>query len=384
MTETLRPESPERVAEMLRERAEAGTSVRIRAGGTKSGWGFPVDDAAGVLDLSEVSGIVEHNVGDLTAILRAGTTLAEARRAFAEAGQMLTIDPWLGEGEQATIGGIVATGDSGPQRHRYASTRDLVLGIQLATPDGTLARAGSKVIKNVAGYDLAKLFTASYGTLGVITEVIVRLQPIPRERATAVARTDDTSVLEEGARAVAGASLELECLDVSWQEGAGSLLARCAGTAVEPRIRRTLGLMAEAGLEGEKVDDDTDLWEEQRRRQRAPEGVTIRVSARMSELARVAEAAEAVGAGLVGRAAYGVSWLRLPPAGAAEIVQAVEEVRARLKPFACVLLDAPEEVRRKVDVWHSEMVPGVELMRRIKERFDPARTCNPGIFMGGI
>ena len=112
--------------------------------------------------------ILEHNEGDLTAVLQAGVPLAEAQAAFADKGQMFAVDPPLGAGDAATIGGVMATADSGPLRHRYGGVRDLVLGITVALSDGTLAKAGSKVIKNVAGYDLGKLFTGSYGTLGLI------------------------------------------------------------------------------------------------------------------------------------------------------------------------------------------------------------------------
>ena len=146
------------VAAALREAARACACV---GGGTKLGWGRPIE--APELSLAELDAIVEHNVGDLTAILQAGCPLATAREAFAADGQMLALDP---PDDGATIGGVVATGDSGPLRHRYGGPRDLVLGVQVALPDGSLARAGSKVIKNVAGYDLAKLMTGAYGTLG--------------------------------------------------------------------------------------------------------------------------------------------------------------------------------------------------------------------------
>src|SRR2546430_16810200 len=99
---------------------------------------------------------------------------------------MLAIDPPLADGDAATVGGVLATADSGPLRHRHGGPRDLVLGTTVALSDGTVARAGGKVIKNVAGYDLAKLFTGSYGTLGAILEVAVRLHPLPPRTVTAV------------------------------------------------------------------------------------------------------------------------------------------------------------------------------------------------------
>lgn len=380
----LRPGNAEEVAEALRERDRAEEAVVIRGGGSKAGWGTPIEGASAVLRTSSLAGVVEHNEGDLTAIVRAGTPLTAAQDVFGGADQMLAMDPWPGDSGEATIGGVVAAADGGPLRHRFGATRDLVLGIQFVTADGTVARSGSKVIKNVAGYDLAKLFTGSFGTLGVVTEVIVRLQPLPRRRVTVVGATADERALGDAARAVAGAALELECLDVAYERSGGRVLARIAGAAPEPRVGPVRALLQDHGCEVEQMEDDAALWDEQRRAQRAPGGVCVRVSARPTEITRVAQAARALGGSFVGRAAFGTCWVTLPGEDAADAVAAVEELRTRMRPYACVVLDAPEETRRKLDVWHSERIPALELMRRVKARFDPKRTCNPGIFVGGI
>ncbi|MBA3408246.1 MAG: FAD-binding oxidoreductase, partial [Solirubrobacterales bacterium] len=181
----MRPDTPEAAAELLRTLGEAGRPVRPRGGGTKD-WGAVVEEAVEV-ETGGLARILEHNVGDFTAVLEAGVPLAEAQAEFAEQGQMLAIDPApsarkAGRGEaagrgrgDATVGGVMAANDSGPLRHRYGSMRDLVVGTTVALSDGTLARSGGKVIKNVAGYDLGKLFTGSFGTLGLIVRVAVRL-----------------------------------------------------------------------------------------------------------------------------------------------------------------------------------------------------------------
>src|SRR5918998_5975489 len=172
--------APRAQRELAAALAEAGGTVRVRGAGTKLAWvrGEP-DVELSTTDLDE---IVEHNEGDLTAVLQAGVPLARAQQRFAEAGQMLALDPPDGGG---TIGGGVATNDSGPLRTRYGGIRDLVVGMRVALADGTGAESGGKVIKNVAGYDLAKLFVGSYGRLGAILEVSVRLHPLPPETATA-------------------------------------------------------------------------------------------------------------------------------------------------------------------------------------------------------
>src|ERR687895_2064445 len=210
--------------------AETGGTVRVRGAGTKLAWVRGEPDVE--LSTAGLDEIVEHNEGDLTAVLQAGVPLARAQQRFAEAGQMLALDPPDGG---ATIGGVVATNDSGPLRTRYGGIRDLVVGMRVALADGTVAKSGGKVIKNVAGYDLAKLFTGSYGTLGAILEVSVRLHPLPPATATAVGHTRSPHLLGGGAAALSHGRLEQMGLDVRWAAGAGMALARFGGAAARPQ-----------------------------------------------------------------------------------------------------------------------------------------------------
>ena len=180
----MRPESVEEAAALLRELGAQGQAVRPVGGGTKP-WGPPGDCAP--LETGGLARILEHNVGDFTAILEAGAPFAEAQAGFAEHGQAIAWDPPVTP--ESTIGGIMATADSGPLRHRFGGVRDLVVGVTVVLSDGTVAKAGGKVIKNVAGYDLAKLFTGSFGTLGLIATISVRLHPDPEHTATAHGRT---------------------------------------------------------------------------------------------------------------------------------------------------------------------------------------------------
>ncbi|HUZ28152.1 MAG TPA: FAD-binding oxidoreductase, partial [Solirubrobacteraceae bacterium] len=183
MPRQLRPTSFEAAAAALSGAAAAGESVRLIGGASKLAWGTPDPGPDVELRTAVLDQIVEHNAGDLTAVIQAGVPLARAQESFAAAGQMLALDPWLGSERQATLGGILATADSGPLRHRYGAPRDLIVGMTVALSDGTIARSGGKVIKNVAGYDLAKLFCGSFGTLGLILAVNVRLHPLPEQTA---------------------------------------------------------------------------------------------------------------------------------------------------------------------------------------------------------
>jgi glycolate oxidase FAD binding subunit len=325
--------------------------------------------------------IVEHNVGDLTAVIEAGAPLARVQAKLAAERQMLALDPPHGVGSQdATLGGVIATADSGPLRHRYGGPRDLVLGVTVALSDGTIARAGGKVIKNVAGYDLGKLFTGSFGTLGLILSICVRLHPLPSATATALGASDDPAVLAEAARALAAAPLELEALDVAWRAGRGGLLARCAGVEASRRAERTVKLMASAGLDHtDVIEDDAALWARQRAGQRSRNQALVKLAARPRELATVLRAADAAGGTMVGRAALGISFVEVEPDALSRLDAGIPDGAFR------VLLDRPAEPPTDgLDPWGAKDGPALELMRRVKARFDPARVCNPGVFVGGI
>ncbi|MGI9022507.1 MAG: FAD-binding oxidoreductase [Acidimicrobiales bacterium] len=377
------PSSPEEASEVMHAAGDEELRVRVRGGGTKRSWGGSPPHPADVdLSTERLDALVEHNEGDLTAVLQAGLPLARAQKAFADANQMIALDPWLGEGAGATIGGVVATGDSGPLRHRYGAARDLILGITVVLADGTVAKAGGKVIKNVAGYDLAKLFTGSFGTLGLVVEVVMRLHPLAANRVTTLGASDDPNALGSAASAIAHSPFGAESLDVAWSDGHGEVLARFGGAAPEAAAGQAVGLLEHAGLEARQTADDESLWERQRQRQRSSDGSVVRVSGLASELPAVLGAAHEAGASLVGRAGIGLSWITLPPQEAGALVATIEDMRRRLAPFACVVLDAPQDVREKVDVWGDDAA--VPLMRRVKARFDPHGTCNPGLFVGGI
>jgi glycolate oxidase FAD binding subunit len=356
------PATREELAAALGEAGEAGTPVRFRGGGTKLGW--PPARPEGAIELSTggLTKIVEHNAGDLTAVLEAGVPLAEAQALFAKAGQRLALDPPDPGG--ATIGGVVATGDTGPLRGRYGGPRDLVVGMRVALSDGTLAKSGGKVIKNVAGYDIAKLFGGSLGTLGAIVEVSVRLHPVAPDTATAVAEAHSPDELARGALAIGRSPLEHHGIDIAWQAGRGRVLARFAGAVPRPQAEAAEKLLRDEGLATEIVDDDEELWDGQRAAQRGP--LVVKVSGlptRIGELARVADEA---GGSVVGRAALGLSWVRFEEPS----VEAVERLR---RDFVATVEDRPAEL--DVDP-AGPLDPGTrELMRRVKERFDPAGVC---------
>ncbi|MGH7577233.1 MAG: FAD-binding oxidoreductase [Longimicrobiales bacterium] len=326
------------------------------------------------LDTRGLNRVLEHNEGDFTAVLEAGVRLADAQAMFGRAGQMLALDPPLGEGDAATIGGVIAAADSGPLRHRYGSVRELVLGVTVVLSDGTVAKSGGKVIKNVAGYDLAKLFAGSYGTLGVIARVAIRLHPLASATATAQGASADPDRLAATALALARLPLEADALDVSWSNGAGRVLVRFSGAAAAERARAAAARMDV--LEGiETITTDDELWARQRALQRAPRDIVLKVSGRATDLARVLRAAEAAGGTAVSRAALGLSWIALPAASG------VDAIRRALAPRACTVLDGADRV---TEPWPEIEPSTLTLMKRVKDRFDPAGAFHTGSFVGRI
>jgi glycolate oxidase FAD binding subunit len=367
------PATAEEAAQLL----AAGGRIRIRGGGTRAGWGHVTQAPDQVLSTAGLNRIVEHNEGDLTAVLEAGVPLREAQQGFAAAGQMLALDP--PGAPEATVGGVFATGDSGPLRHRYGAARDLIVGITVALPDGTVAKAGGKVIKNVAGYDLAKLFTGAFGTLGLIVQVSLRLHPRPPQAVTARGVSDEPEQLAAAAGALAHTPLEAECLDVAWRAGRGAVLVRFGGATAQRGAEAAAVALREHGCDADVVEDDAALWQEQRAHQRSESQTVVKVSGLPIDLAKVLRAAAQLDGAVVGRAGLGLAWVTLP--GGADAVRAL---RAALAPAACVVGDAPEAVRQAIDPWDAQRAEPLSLLRRVKERFDPSGVCNPGLYVGGI
>ena len=311
-------------------------ALRPRGGGTKLGWSPAGEEGAVDLDTTRLSRILEHNEGDFTAVLEAGVPLVEAQATFGAAGQMLALDPPLGAGDEATIGGIIA----------------------------------AKVIKNVAGYDLGKLFAGSFGTLGLIARVAVRLHPAPARTATVVAETGDPAALGSAALKLAALPLEADCLDADWEGDRGRLTIRFAGTTAVDRAEEA-ARHVELG-ETRIDDDDHELWTQQRARQRAPEGTVVKVAGRPTDLPAVIAAARDAGGTVVSRAGLGISYV---------VGGDVAAIRAAMAPRACTVLDGAARV---ADPWPAVDPGALKVMERIKARFDPERRFRPGAFVGGL
>jgi glycolate oxidase FAD binding subunit len=243
--------------------------------------------------------------------------------------------------------------------------------------DGTVAKAGGKVIKNVAGYDLGKLFAGSFGTLGLIASVAVRLHPLPDQTATATATTDDPERLLRIVLELARRPLEASCLDAAWRHGSGRVLVRFGGAAAPRQAESVANLLDLENVQA--TEDDVDLWRAQGAGQRSADGAVLKVSGRPTDLPNVIRAADAGRATVVSRAALGLSWLAFAPGD--DLAERVATARRALAPRACTVLDGAGRVS---DPWPEPAPAALVVMERIKARFDPARIFRPGAFVGGI
>ncbi len=248
---------------------DSAGALAVSGAGTAAGWAGTLGPVDAVLDLRALVGVITHNPGDMTVSVRAGTPLRELNAELAGHGQHVALDA-ARVADGATVGGLLSTGDAGPGALVYGSLRDLVIGATLVLADGTVARTGGHVIKNVAGYDLAKLVHGAYGTLAVIAEVVLRLHPLPHAVATLMLPCPLADAAEHAARILGG---PYEPAALEWVSDPGALLVRVEGTeaALRERIERLQELLGSAasvaagsaGMDGDAPrapsPDTTDL-----------------------------------------------------------------------------------------------------------------------------
>jgi len=384
------------VSALMRLAHGAGMTVAPRGNGTKTGWGNRPRTVDLVLRMERLNHVREHAAGDLVARAEAGVTLEALQATVRGAGQRLALNP---PGPQATLGGIVAADPSGFLRLRYGTVRDLLIGVTVVLADGTVAKAGGKVVKNVAGYDLCKLFTGSLGTLGLIVETIWRLHPLPAARRTVAVVLDTPDAIGAAVGDLLHAPLTplaLDALELRWSSSGGSftLAALCEGIApgVVAQAATVERLLAAYGTARTLDPDAQDLWWREAGAYPWHEGdtglkVTHLPAALPAVLNAIAELARAgaMAARVAGPAGTGVTYVGLSGGEAESVPALIAAVRARVARAegSVVVPQAPATIKEKVDVWGT-VGDALPLMRRVKERFDPEGILNPGRFVGGI
>jgi len=387
------PATIEEISEVMKLASREGLAVSPRGGGTKMGFGNPPREVDLILSTARMDEVIEHVPGDQIVRVQAGVKLEDLQAMLAEADQMLGLDP---PEEGATIGGVVAANSSGPRRLRYGTVRDLIIGIKIVLADGTVAKAGGKVVKNVAGYDLSKLFTGSLGTLGVIAEANFRLHPIRETARTTFLEVDDYHEIAHVVRGLTHSSFSqfvLDALEMRWEGDRGVIAALFEGIepAAEAQAATAVEVLRSRGEARVLGEDDGDaFWEQCARRPWATGDVALKISAPPADLTAVIDAVlGAAGragaeARLSGHAGTGVTFVGLSGGedALAEVVEQVREIRVR-RGGSVVVQEAPLGVKERMDVW-GPAGDYLGLTRRVKEKFDPGYTMNPGRFLGGI
>ncbi len=374
------PGSTAQTADVLRVAADHGLRVVVRGHGTKLHWGAAPKAVDLLVDTIRLAGVVEHAAGDLVVTARAGTSLVDLQAVVGRAGQELAFDDQL----DSTVGGAIAIAPSGPRRLLRGTLRDLLIGVTFVRADGVVAKAGGKVVKNVAGYDFGKLLTGSYGTLGVVTEAVFRLHPRP-PRSHHVRRTVDVGDVGSAVHAVLASQTVPSAVELDRTADGTELDVLLEGTdeGVAERATAIARLLdAPAG------DGEAPPW--WGRYPFGPGDVALKVTSAIGRVAATVAFAHdaAVDRGLtpsVRASAAGVTHVGLAGDAPADRLAAyVDELReaAAGDGGSVVVLAAPDELRGEIDVWGP--VPGLSLMRRLKAELDPDRRLAPGRFVGGI
>jgi glycolate oxidase FAD binding subunit len=406
------PASTEEAAAVMRVAAEHELAVVPRGGGSRLRWGIPPSRCDLVIDMSRMAEVVEHASGDLVARVQAGARMGDVAAVLAQAGQEIALDVPAG----ATIGGVVASGLAGPRRLRYGTPRDLLIGMTIVRADGTVAKSGGKVVKNVAGYDLGKLFAGSAGTLGLITEATFRLHPLPAARAYVTAEYVAVSVACDAVAAAANSPLVSSAVELSRPEPGGPIqvgvLLEGSVDGIAARSARMADLLGNA-----EVSAEPPAWWPGAPRA-LPGDTLVRVSFWVSALGRVLDAIEATEGKtgvlpvVAGSAGAGVLYVRLGADGQAEPTPGegdasdgaatgyygetgfgtkarfVGKLREALAGERCgvAVLAASPGVRLALADYGgmNGTVPGLALMRAVKDQFDPGHRMAPGRFPDGI
>jgi len=381
------PSSETELAAALRCGDAAGLGVVPRGGGTKAGWGNPPVRADLILSTARLNRVIEHASADLTVSVEAGCTIQNLQNALAQHGQRIAVDPlWP---ERATVGGILSTNDSGSLRIRYGALRDLIIGVTIALPDGTLASSGGKVVKNVAGYDLPKLATGALGTLGVITRANFRLHPLPRNLRSFNFAARDLGDANRVVLAVQDSRLTPTGLQVRFTAGARPAVdVRFEGTdagieAQAVALRKLAAPATETAISDAVWQAREELWSSAEPAAIAKFSVLpASVAETCSRIRRLADSL-----GVQWRAVVqgtGLGWLRLEASNATAIHQVLHTLRPELEQVggSLAVLHRPTAMPA-IDAWGSggDAFP---LMLSVKQQLDPRGTLNPGRFIGGI
>ena len=375
------PRTTEQVAAVTRYANQHNLSIEIVGAGTKRTWGNPIATDI-LLETTRLTGVISHSWQDLTATVPAGTPWSTMQRILATHNQQVALDPlWP---ETATVGGIIATNDSGALRHMYGSLRDLIIGMTIVLADGTIAKSGGKVVKNFAGYDLHKLMTGAFGTLGVITEVTFRLHPVPHHAQTFTISAAQVAQLAPLMKSIRDSHLLTQAIQL---RGSAQNLHLDVQLTAHPDAKHEKLLQQMTEVESLPIELNSSQKLDARESLLAQAGQLI-LKATMLPTNVPAFAAEVIekGGEFVVQS-LGIMYASFP---ADELSYSLaEEFRNHvgLQGGTTFLLAHSASVSQS-ETWamatEGELPSALSLMSEIKHRFDPNRVLNPGRFLGGI
>ena len=394
-----RPRTDEEVSRLLMVAHAEDLAVAPRGSGSSLALGYPPRRADLVVDLSRLDELEEYSPADMVASVGAGARLGALGERFGAHGQMLAVDP--PGGATRSVGGVLATGASGPRRFRYGRTRDLVLGVRFAQADGTLTWGGAKVVKSVTGYDVPKLLTGSLGTLGVIVSATLRLHPRPPACASWLVPLGTRAAAEGFLAALLDSPIEPERVALLHGGPAAAAGSPGAGLAALVSVASVAEAVASQGAAIGRL-----AVRHASRATPAPEAAWSAAAGALAgpvvlsiacEIARVTHWMEEVGrlAGILGcrasamaEAGNGVIRVALDGERAAAALgdAGLPRLRAELarEGGAAVVERAPREAKDGLDPWGAVGPGALAIMERIKREFDPGGILNPGRFVGGL
>jgi glycolate oxidase FAD binding subunit len=391
------PQTPDSLAAVLKFAWEQQWAVLPCGSGSKLNWGGLVKAPQLAISSQHLNKIIEHAVGDLTVTVGAGVKLATLQQTLRQANQFLPLNPAYPQ--TATVGGIVATADAGSWRQRYGGVRDLVLGLAFVRPDGAMAKAGGRVVKNVAGYDLSKLFIGSYGTLGMISQVTFRAYPLPEASATVVVAG------EVGAIAAAAQTLRQSGLTPIASELVSAALVRRLAIgegmglvvrfqsipeSVAEQSAQVDSLAGQLGLQviSERDERENELWQrlsETITQPSAESAITCKIGVMPhTAVAMLAELEEIMGEQGWGTitTGNGLGRLHLEKLDSLSQLEKLRSLCQDRRGFL-TLLEAPKEIKQQFEPW-GYTGNALDMMRKLKEKFDPKNIMSPGRFVGGM
>lgn len=390
-----RPASVEQLAQVLALAREEALAVMPRGSGSSLEQGHPPPRVDLVVELRRLDAVVEHNPDDLTASVQAGITGGALAARLTPHRQALPLDPPAFSSR--TLGGMAATQASGPQRLRYGTMRDLLLGVRFVQADGVVTWGGAKVVKSVTGYDVPKLMVGALGTLGVLAELTLRLHPIPEHEGTWLASFRSMAQAQECVAGLLESTVQpsrLEILDDRALAACGLPVAAAAlaisiGT-VEPAVRAQEAQVAEAvqRARGRFETMGMSFWRAYDRTLAAGGAVTLRIGTVPARLAATCAETRAAlpSAAVTGGAALGALRARVDGGDVAAVARGIERLRAVVADVdgGVVIERGPRALRAAVDPWGPVPAPALAVMRAIKHEFDPTGVLNAGRFVDGL